>query len=255
MADSFGSSTVAPPDQAAPPTQSGFQRIIGVLFNPVETFADIARRPDILVPLLVIVVISIVTSVVMVPRVDWEATIRDQMSQSGRDMAPEDEDRAVRFGVAAAKALAYASPVVGLIMLVIIAAILLFVFRLLGGEGTFKQAFSTTLYAWMPLLVSGIIGIIVLFAKGSVTAQQLPNLVMSNLSFLTSPRSNPVLYAFLSSIDLFSFWTLALFIIGFSYVARVTKAKSAAVVISLWLVLILAKIGFAAMSAMARAQS
>src|SRR5688572_22607939 len=255
MADSFGSSTVAPPEQAAPPTQSGFQRIFGVLFNPVETFADIARRPDILVPLVVTVVISIVSSIVMVPRVDWESTIRDQMSQTGQEMSREDEDRAVRFGVALAKAFAYAGPLLGLIMLVIMAAVVLFAFRLLGGEGTFKQAFSTSLYAWMPLLLSSIISIIVLLAKGTVNAEQLPNLVMSNLSFLTTPRSNPVLYAVLSSIDVFSFWTVALHIIGFSYVARVTKAKSAAVIISLWLVLILAKIGFAAAGAMARAKS
>jgi hypothetical protein len=255
MTSSIESSPIAPPGgPAAPPTKSAFQRIAGVLFNPVETFADIARRPDILIPLIVVVVISILSSIVVMPRVDFESAIRDSMADQKGEMSSEDRERVVRFGTAAAKAVGYAAPLLNVVFFAVIAAILLLVFRLLGGEGNYKQAFSVTVYSWFPLLIQGILGLIILLAKGSVPAEQLPNLVMSNLGFLVDMKQNPVAFALLSALDIFTIWTLALFIIGFSFVARVSRAKSAAVVLSLWVILLLFKVGAAAMGAMAKAR-
>lgn len=255
MSGSIESSPMASPGPPAAPAKSGFHRMAGVLFSPAETFADIARRPDILVPLAVIIVISIISSIVVMPRIDFESAIREQMSEAGGEMSPEDRDRMVRFSVGAAKALGYASPLLNIIIFALIAGVLLLAFRLLGGEGTYKQAFSATIYAWMPLIIQGILGLIILMARGSVPAEQLPNLVMSNLSFLVDMKENPVAYSFLSSIDLFTFWSLALFIIGFSFVARVSRAKSAAVILTLWFVMILVKVGATAMGAMARSKA
>jgi hypothetical protein len=74
-------------------------------------------------------------------------------------------------------------------------------------------------------------------------------LVRSNPAFLVDMKANPVLFSLLSSIDLFTIWTVVLLIIGFAFVARVSKAKSAAIVISLWAVALVIKLGFAAIGA------
>ena len=256
MSSSFEPSPIAPPGPpAAPSAKSPFQRIAGVLFDPVETFADIARRPDILIPLAVVIVISILSSIVVMPRVDFESAIRDSMADQKNEMSAEDQERVVRFGAAAAKAVGYAAPLLNVVFFAVIAGVLLLAFRLLGGEGTYKQAFSVTVYAWFPLLIQGIVGLIILLARGSVPAEELPNLVMSNLGFLVDMKQNPVAYALLSALDLFTIWTLVLFIIGFSFVARVSRAKSAIIVLSFWIILVLFKVGAAAMGAMARARA
>ena len=86
--------------------------MIGVLFSPNETFADIVRRPNLLAPLIIMVVITLISTVIVVPRMDFETMMRDQLAASGKmnNMSSEDADRMVRFSVAFGKAIGYASP-------------------------------------------------------------------------------------------------------------------------------------------------
>jgi hypothetical protein len=246
-----------PPAAPAPPQarKSAFDRLTGVLFAPSETFADIARKPDILAPLLTIFLIGVVTAVLTAPKFDFESMFREQMANSGRQMSSEDVERALPMMVAFGKTMAYASPLLNLIILAVVAAVMLFAFRIMGGEGTFKQAFSTTLYAWLPLVVYGIIATVVLMSRDSVSPQGMATLVRSNLAFLADPQAQPVLFSLLSSLDIFTIWMLALLSIGFSHVSGFTKGKSAAIVITLWVVFLVFKAGGAMLSSMSAAKS
>jgi hypothetical protein len=67
-------------------------------------------------------------------------------------------------------------------------------------------------------------------------------------------KQNPVAFAVLSSLDLFTIWTVILFIIGFSFVSRFSRAKSAAIIVPFWVLLVLFKVGGAAMGVMAKAR-
>ena len=58
---------------------------------------------------------------------------------------------------------------------------------------------------------------------------------------MVNPMRRP-LFALLSSLDLFSIWYLVLLIIGFAYVARVSKARSAVIIVSLWILVLLIKL-------------
>ena len=248
MTDSPSEITQAP--GAPPATKSAFDRMAGVLFAPAETFEEIARRPNILAPLLLILITSTIFAIILVPRLDFETMMREQMARQGRQMSEADMDRAVRFGGAFSKALGYASPVFGIATIAIIAGVLLLAFRLMGGEGTFKQAFSVSLHAWLPYVIAGLIGSIIMFTRESIAPDLIPTLVRSNLGFLADPRDQRVLFALLSSIDIFTIWALTLFSIGFSYVARMTKGKSAAIVVTLWVVVLIFKLGFAFLGSM-----
>ena len=237
------------PAPIEPPAKNSFQRIAGVLFAPVDTFRDIARKPDILVPLLILVVIGAVCAALLVPHMDFDAMMRTQMEQSGRQMSEADMERASKMGAAFGKAMAYASPVLSLIVWAVIAGVLLLAFRLMGGEGTFKQAYSATLYAWIPNAISGIVTTIVAVARGKVDPATMATLVKSNPAFLVDMKDNPILFSLLSSLDVFTIWTLILFVLGFAALSKMSRAKSAAIVISLWLVTVVVKLGFAALGA------
>ena len=233
-----------PAEQA--PKPNGFQRVIGVLwvprdpfsstvlFAPNETFASIARQPDWIVPLLIILVVSLAAGIVFAQRVDFGAPIREAMEQN-KNIGPEQAERTIRIGSAVAKVLAYCSPILSVVVLLIIAAVLLLAFRLLGGEGDFRQAFSVTLYSWMPGMIKSIIVTAIVAARGA-SATELATLLRSNLAFLVSAKSNPLLFVLLAKLDIFTIWLLALLIIGFAFVSKFSKAKSAAIVISLWVV-------------------
>ena len=224
------------------------QRIIGALFSPDETFRDIARKPDFLVPLLIVLVISTISGIVLAPRLDYDS-LRPQMAAKNPNLAPEDLDRMVKMAGAFGKVAAYASPLLIAGAFVIIAAVLLLAFRLFGGEGTFRQAFSIVVYAWIPRVIQALILTVIIAVKGTADVNDIPTLVRSNPAFLVDMTDHPVLFSFLSTFDVFTLWTIALLIVGFAYMSRFTKVRSATIILSIWAFITVVKLGFAAMGA------
>jgi hypothetical protein len=238
-----------PPD--AEPKPNSFQRIIGVFFSPDATFASIARRPSWVLPLVIVMVTSLAVGLVIANRVDFGAAAREAMEQN-KNLTQEQMDRGVKMAEGFGKVFSYISPVLSAIFLIIIAGVLLLAFRVFGGEGDFKQAFSVVCHAWMPSVLSGLLLMTIILAKGGplIPAQGLATLVRSNLGFLVDLKTNPMAFALLSSFDIFTIWLIVLLVIGFAHVSRLSKAKSAVIVISLWVVLILLKLIGPALQAM-----
>jgi hypothetical protein len=235
---------------APEPKPNPIQRIIGVLFSPDATMASIARRPDWVVPLVLLLITALAAGVIMAPRIDFGAATREAMEQN-KDVSQDQVDKAVKITNTMGKIFTYLAPVLSLIGLLVIAGVFLLAFRLFGGEGDFKQAFSVTCYSSVPSIIKSVVTLIIILAKGSIIpAQQLATLVRSNLGFLADMKTNPMAFALLSSFDIFSVWFLALMIIGFAYVSRLSKAKSAVIIISLWLVVLLLKLIGPALQAM-----
>ncbi len=215
--------------------------MIGVLFAPNETFASIARQPDWVVPLVVLLFFSLVSGIILAQRVDFAAPVREAMEER-KDMPADAAERTVRFTSAISKVASYGAPVFAAIAYLVVAAVFLLAFRLFGGEGDFRQAFSITLYGWIPSLIKGIVITMVIVARRGIGAEELATVVRSNPGFLVSTKTHPMLFATLTSFDVFNLWTMILFIIGFAYMAKFSKAKSAAIVISVWIVASLFKL-------------
>ena len=242
----------SPTPPVAAPAQNPFARIAGVLFTPVSTFEDIARRPSIMAPLIVILLVGYVATFLILPRMDWDAVTAAQeeaIKAKNPNMSQEDMDRIAGVSKTMGKIFGWVGPVIGVVWYLIVAAVLLLAFRLMGGQGTFPQAFSATLYAWIPLVINGIVLAIVAIGRGSVDPMQMATMVKSNPAFLVSMKEQPVLFTLLASLDIFTIWTIVLLIIGFAALAKTSKAKSAAIILSLWIIMILIRSGFAAMSA------
>ena len=243
-----GSIEEIPPPPAAPKPNS-FERILGVLIAPSETFSSIARTPDWVVPLVLMLVVSLGSGIVIAQRVDFASAVREQMEQN-KNVSPDQIDRSVRMVAAFSKVAAYCAPIFSIVFLLIIAAALMVAFRLFGGENNFKQSFSVAVYAWIPGLVKSVISLAIMLARDTVPAQDLAILVRSNLGFLVDMKTNPMAFAVLTSLDAFTIWILILYIIGFSYVSRLSKAKSAAIIVTLWAVTVLFKVVPAALKSL-----
>jgi hypothetical protein len=236
----------------APATKNAFQRIAGVFFAPVQTFADIARKPDILIPLLVILTIGYVTTFMVMPHLDWDALVSQQaemMKKQNPNLGDDDVARMGRITKAMGKVMGYVGPPVVIIGYLIVALVLWGACRMMGGQGDFKQAFSATLYAHFPRVVLGIVAAIVVTARGMVDPSTMATIVKSSPAFLVDMKEQPVLFTLLGSIELFQIWTIILLIIGFAALSKLSKAKTAAIVISLWIITLVVKVGFAALGA------
>ncbi len=233
-------------DETSPPSQGAtkpnpFQRIVGVLISPDETFASIARQPDWIVPLLIMLVLSMAGGILIAQRVDFTELAREAMESSPQTaQIPADRlESTIRFTAAIMKVGTYSAPVISIIFLLIVAGVLLLAFRIFGGEGNFVQAFSVTVYAWYPRLIKGLVALVVLLSRKSMSVFDLQNPLLSNLGFLFDPKTHPLQFALGISLDLFSIWSLILLIIGFATISRLTRARSAVIVVSLWIVVTL----------------
>jgi hypothetical protein len=225
----------------------------GALFAPAETFADIARRPDVLVPLILFIILGYVTMFVSFSHIDFDATIAQQMEQVKKqnpNMSDADVDRMSAFPKAIMKVMQFIAPLIGAAWWAILALILFGAFRMMGADLGFKQAFSATLYAWIPLILFSIISTIVIVMRPEpVNLMSMATLVKSNPAFLVDMQQQPVLFSLLSAFDLFTIWTIVLLIFGFAAASKFSRGKSAAIIVSLWVVMLVIRLGFAALGA------
>ena len=70
--------------------------------------------------------------------------------------------------------------------------------------------------------------------------------VVSNLGPLVDAKTHPVLNTLLSSVDLFSIWTVVLLSMGFAAMSekKITAGQAAVPIVILWILWILLKMGF-----------
>lgn len=214
-----------------------FSRIVGVLFEPTRTFESIARRPDWILPLLLITLLTAITSHYVASHLDLENSMRAQFEEQ-KQMTPEQIDKAIEFTMAAKKFSSVIGMVTTPLFLMILAALLLLILKIFGAGGTFKQLFSISIYGWIPQVIKGILMTAVLIPKGMIPPEEAGTVLKSNLGFLVDPLSAPVPFAVLSSIDVFNFWTLFLLALGVSIVSGWSRLRATLVVASLWMIVI-----------------
>jgi hypothetical protein len=220
-------------------------RIPGVFFMPVRTFESIARRPTWLAPLLLWTAVSIAVTSILIPRIDFDRMMRARLERGGQTV-PEDRIQAAvamqkRLAPILYNAIAFVTPAV---FSLLVAAVFWGSFKSFGWDMSFKQGFGVTTHAFLPGVLGSLIFIPVLLRQQAADPTTLGDLLRSNLGFLVD-RKHAVLHALMQSVDIFSFWTLALLIVGFAASARVSRKSAAAIVIVVWVLFVIGKAGFA----------
>jgi len=243
------SATVQPAETHEPVNAIG--RIFGALFSPKETFESIARRPTWLLPLLLICAITLGVIGLFGHRVGWRSFFEEQDANSSRfeESSAQQQQQALelqaKYGPPYIYSIGAVSPI---IVELVIAGVLLGVFNgLAGAQLNFKTSLGIVAHSWMPGLISGLLGVLVLFLKDPSTID-LQNLVASNAGAFASSSSPKWLVTLLTSIDLFTFWMMILMAIGYSVAApkKLSFGKAFTTILFIWLIVVLARVGAAA---------
>lgn len=234
-----------PPAPESVPLSESFGRIPGVFFSPVRTLESIARRPTWLLPLLLWTFVSMTVTSILIPRIDFDRMMRARLEKGGQTVPEERIQTAVamqkRLAPILYNAIAFVTPT---ILSLLVAAVFWGSFKSFGWDLAYKQAFGVTTHSFLPGVLGSLIFIPVLLRQQSADPTTLGDLLRSNLGFLVD-RKSAVLHALLQSIDVFSFWTLALLVVGLAAAARVPRKTAAGVVIAVWILFVLGKAGFA----------
>ncbi len=230
----------------APGGPGAIARLAGVFFSPVRTFRAIAQRPTWLAPLILWIALAVAISIALAPKIDWEKMIRAKIEKSGQTV-PEERiasivERQKRMGPIFYNVGAVVAPP---LISLLVAAIFFGSFKAFGSDLSFSQSFGVTTHGFLPGVLGSLLLLPVLLRQESLDPSAVGDLLHSNLGFLVE-RDSKVLHSLAQSVDLFSFWSLALFVIGFAEAARVSRGRSAGIVVTLWALFVLGKAGVAA---------
>jgi hypothetical protein len=248
------SDTAANPETSTP--LSEVERVVDTFVAPSKTFNDILRSSSWWLPWLLGALVPLGFSVAIQQKVGWDKTysnILRQSSQTQQDriaqLPPDQQARQKAIAASFTKYVVWASPVLGLLFAAIAAGVLLMTLNFgLGGRATFGQMFAVWMYATLPWLISGILGIVVLFAGLDADAFNLKNPVGTNIGYYLPTDLPQWLIAFGTSLDILTIWVLVLLTIGCAIVARTKLASTAIAVVGWWVLITLVKVGVAAIS-------
>jgi len=245
--------------EAAPMTF--FERLIGIYFEPAKTFADISRKRSWLFMFLLVCVVTIGVNYTLMWRMDpvdaarkglamSEPFMKKIMSADQLAMAREQaEKQALQPRTFWAKYAPIVTVPLGmLVAYVVLAAIFLLAYLLTGSGISYAQSFTTTIWGTgPPAIVMTLLSLIFIFVKNPLDLEISPVYnVVSNLGPLVDEKAQPVLNSLLSSVDLFSIWTVVLLSIGFAAMStkKLTAGQAAVPIVILWILWILLKMGF-----------
>jgi len=235
----------------APASTGALSRIVGVFFSPKATFESIAARPTWIVPVILICIVQLGVVAVFSQRVGWRSMIEKQDANSSRlqGLPPEQLERVLEMQVKYAPVIGYLGAALGPFLgVAVVGGILLGLFNgFFGGKMQYETALGVVSHAWMPGLIAGILGIVILFLADP-SSVDLQNLVASNPGVLLSDDSPRWMVVLLGSLDIFSFWTMLLMAAGFHAAnpKKISFGKAFGLILFVWAFYVVFKVGLAA---------
>jgi Yip1 domain len=237
------------------PQVSSISRIFGVIFSPKPTFESIAQQPTWILPLILFSLLSIVTVFIFGQRVGWRGFIERQIqmnasAQKQMDaLSPDDREKALAARAKIAPIVGYVFGVLGIfIVAVIVAAVLMVAFNMMTGGGIgFMTSLGIVAHSWVPGLIGGLLGLLVLFLKDPSTID-LQHLVATNAGAFLSDDAPKWQEALLSSFELFTLWSVILMGIGYSAAnpKKISFGKALGTIVVVWAIYVVCKVGLTA---------
>ena len=211
--------------QTVPPAVSGTAakgfpaRILGVIFAPRATYADVAARPAWLGAMLVVLVLTGGSTFAFLSTEIGKNAMLDQQRQTMESFGVKLNEQAMQRmeeGAGRAPYFAVISQAVFLpVAALAIAGIALAVFNaILGGDARFKQVYAIVVFSGVILALGAIFVLPLDYARETMSS---PTTLSVFLPFL---EENSFLARFLGSIDLIRVWWFVSLSIGLAVLYR-----------------------------------
>jgi Yip1 domain len=245
----MATTTLPPPESQA--TISPFGRVAGIFFSPKATFDDIVRKPTWVLPVVLLTVFSFAVCFGINQRINWRTYVSQQIekSPSAANMSTEQKEQRIEGGAKFSPPFTYAIGLLAPVLSILLVALVLWgAYNLLGGANTtFGTSLGITSHAFLTGLVTSILYLLILYLKPFGTVD-LDNPIAANLGSFLPDDSAKWLLSLAKSIDIFSFWNLILLAIGFgaSNPRKLKGGKGFTIVLAVWAVFVVLKVGIAA---------
>jgi len=228
-------------------------RWIGVLYRPLATFPSIARHPSVFAPFLLYLAFCLPVGVLLARKIDWSAAYQRQMTQS--QVAPSSADVAAtqsnQLVIARVERVHKYGAVVYILENIVAVLATSFFFWLtvnavLGAGVRYRVVLSIVCYGLAPIVL-GLFYLILSLGLRTDASVDLQRILPTSVAYYL-PSSDPAWIVELgNSIELLWIWTLTLISVGVWQVSspRTSKLASFGAVFGLWLLWVVAKVGWA----------
>lgn len=224
------------------------QRLVKAFFSPGEVFDDIRIKPTWVVLLIAMIVLSVGAQMLVLPKMDYESTLRDRLGDRSEELSDEQIEEMLAGSEKITKIIPIATAVMVPIGWAILAGIFFLMFKMVGSDTDYVRTLSTTLHAyWPPSVVATVLLTVLIQRVDKITEQEIPNLVKSHLGVLLPPDAPGWLAGVASTFSVFNVWTLALLIIGFKIVGRLSTTRAAIAALVPWGFWLVGKAGLGAL--------
>ena len=194
-------------------------RIVGVVLSPKSTFADIARKPSWLLPVILLAVLGAVVAVALNQKMDWRGYMSQQIEKSPRAgaLSAEQKQQQIEAGAKFAPISAYVFGIPApLVVVLTVAGVMLGAYNLMAGANiNYKTALAIVSHAFVPAMLGNLLFLLVLFLKPAGTFD-LENPVATNVAVFLPEGSAKWLEALAKNIDILAIWITLLIAVGFA---------------------------------------
>lgn len=198
-------------------TMGFLQRVTGVIFAPSKVAEALVEKPRILFAIIAMMVSELSIMLLRLPI--YTDFLRDaielQLEQQGQTLSPEQLE--MSLGMARNFSL-FGAGIGQIITWIAAAAIYFAAVKSFKGKGTFKQTLSITGYAYVIIVLYGLLRLGLSYVTGSI-------MLNSSLALFIPGMKGTQLYGFFRGIDLFSIWQSCVIVIGLSVMSKVKASK------------------------------
>jgi hypothetical protein len=227
------------PNPNAPPLSEG-ARIVNTFVAPSKTFTDLRRSAAWWGPWILVSVVSLLFVYAVQRQVTFEQISKNQIAHSARadqfEKLPADQQaRQLNLSSKIIGFTMFGSPLLILLVSLVTTVALWATFKVgAAADTTFGQAYAITLYAGLPGIVGGLLGVISLFAGANPEGFDINNPVGTNLAYYLDPETTgKFVRGMASSLDVLSIWTIILIGIGYACTSKV-KRSTAITIVAVW---------------------
>jgi hypothetical protein len=222
----------AEPAAASLPAKSLPARIVGVLFAPRATYANVAARPRVLGVLVFVIVVGALATFAFLSTEVGKNAMVDQQIEGMKSFGMNVTDQMIERIEQRADSGRYIGPITQAVFLpvaaLIVSGLAFAVFNaIMGGDATFKHVFAVVAHSGVVLTVSQIFGLPLAYARETMSG-------VTNLGVFTPfLDENSFVARMLGSIDLFILWWIVSLAIGLGvlYRKRTTPIATTLIVI------------------------
>lgn len=225
---------------------------LDALVSPARALAAAAERRTVLPPLVAATAASLLLSLALVPRIDFERGALDRIESQpdAADVTPHQKEEQLASSRKLGAVSGYAGAALGPAAIAFAAALFLWVaFRVAGAAPGFAPTMSVAAWALLPRALESLLLLPAALRSGSLSPDAVARLAPWSAAFWLGAEARPPLASLASSLNLFGLWSAALLCLGMASVAGTSRARSAAVVIAMWAALVASGMAIAGMGA------